>query len=502
MMTRIIKTKGLLMAAVLFTVHFSLFTSCSSDIHAPVLPSPTGTAITTDGFDIDESKLFGVWGATTVKGPANGVQFEQSYRIEFQSVEDAEAVVSHWYTDASTEIEDSVYQAEYTYSLNGGVVELTPKSTARAAGASPIKAVYIGNNQMVLYTINENFTDTICTLNRIGDPEPSITSVDRTMPNIGETVTITGRNLQFVDHVYLPGRAGDIEVKNFKSGSKQIQFTLPNGNYANGSIRCQSSSAHVSCYSPAYMFCRRCVFMRSFNNFGAKSPYTGTEFEYTISSMGNLRDNVSPISSRKLPAGHSLNFAANSIVNPDSLLSFFGDAPVSWPSASSTDPSTGYLRFSSADRFQYVVDNSDGIVGNRSRCHELALQMEVYVFSDGEPKWDTGYFSYRLNKDQSSLTSPMIANVAMWDRDTPARFDDGWKTLTIPLTAFSMIAGDGTLTLSGLIGQLKSGNLQTIIKVVNYPLDELHPTQDISSFQFCIANLRLVPYGTPANTKD
>ena len=96
----------------------------------------------------------------------------------------------------------------------------------------------------------------------------------------------------------------------------------------------------------------------------------------------------------------------------------------------------------------------------------------------------------------------MVANVAMWNVDSPANFSDGWKTLTIPLSSFQMIAGDPAQSLGSLIGQLKSSNLQTIIKLVNYPLDDLHPAQEVGSFQFCIANMRLVPYATPANKKE
>ena len=469
--------------------------SCSKEIDGPVLPDPVGTPIP-QAVSLDAQQLFGIWGATVSH------DYTQSYRVEFQSVDDGEAVLSHWFTDGETEIEDSVYQAEYTYTFDGSTVELTPKAAWKATGASSIKAVHIGNNRLALYTSNEHFTDTICTLSRIGDPEPTITSVDRTMPHAGETVTVTGRNLQFVDHVYLPARSGEIEVKDFVPGSKQISFRVPTGSYAPGSIRFQSTSAHVSCYSPAYMFCDDCVFFYSFNNFNTKAPYTGTEFEYTINAMGSLRDNVQPVSTGNLPNGHSLIVADKSIAHPDSLLSFFGESLVAWPQDASTDPSKGYLRFSSADRFQYVIDHSDGQVTGRMRANDLAVQTDVYVYSDGLPQWNTGYLSYRLNKDQNSLTSTMIANVAMWDKETPADFSDGWKTLTIPLSAFRFVANDATMSLSALIGQLKSSNLQTIIKLVNYPLDDMHPTQAIKSFQFNMANMRLVPYRTPANTKE
>ena len=490
--------KQLIALAVVFCV--AALTSCNKDIEGPVLPQPVSTPLA-EAVTLDANQLFGIWGATKQGGTTNGTSFDQTYRVEFQSVDDGEAVLSHWFTNGSSEMLDSLCQMEYTYTFDGSTVELTPKPAYREAGASKIKAIHIGDNRLALYTINPNFTDTICTLSRIGNPEPSITGVNRTMPFVGETVIITGRNLQFVDHLYLPTADGEIEVENFTPGSRQISFVVPQADYAPGSIRCQSTTAHVSCYSPAYMFCRNCVFMHCFNNFGTKSPYKGTEFEYTISALGTLRDNVSPLRVDELPAGHCL-YNVTGIQNPDSLLSFFGDTPKAWPIDTSTDPSKGYLRFSSADRFQYVIDNSEGYITRTTRCEALAIQMDIYVSSNGEPQWNTGYLSYRLNKDQSSLTSSMIANVAMWDNETPADFSDGWLTLTIPLTAFKSIAGDATMNLGGLIGQLKSSNLQTIIKLVNYPLDTLHPVQDLDSFQFCIANMRLVPYATPANQQE
>lgn len=489
------------LSTVLLAAHTSLFTSCSEDLNAPVLPAPVGTPVAS-GTALDPSQLFGIWEATRIMGPADGFHFEQTYHVEFQSVDDGEAVISHWYTDASTEVRDSSYQMEYTYTFDGSTVELTPKAAAKAAGAKAIKGVHVGSNRMTLYSVNESITDSICTLSRTGDPEPTLTAVDRTMPFVGDTVTLTGRNLQFVDHVYLPVSTGEIEVTDVTISSRQIRLVVPAADYAPGSIRCQSTSAHVSCYSPAYMFCRDCVFFHNFSQSGAKAPYKGTEFEYTISSMGTLRDHVSNIGSKNLPVAHSLRTADSNVSHPDSLLSFFGDGPTTWPVATTTDPSAGYLRFSSADRFQYVADHSKGLVTSRSRCADLAIQMDIYVYTNGEPLWNTGYLSYRLNKDQSSLTSTMTANVAMWDSQQPVSFADGWKTLTIPLTAFRFVANDATMTLGGLIGQLKSSNLQTILKLVNYPLDALHPARDLNSFQFSLANIRLVPYATPQNRKE
>lgn len=477
-----------------------LLCSCSESIEVSVLPEPENITIP-QAVALSEEALFGVWGATTAYGTHADNHFEQAYEIAFQNVEDGEAVYSHWYTDASSEARDSVCGVEYIYTFDGSTVSLTPKSTYAANGARPIKAVHLGNNRLMLLTLNESKTDTICTLLRKGDPVPSITNVDRTLPQVGETVTITGRNLQFVDHIYLPTVDGEIEVTPLTIGSKEIKMVVPDADYAAGSIRCQSTSAGESCYSPAYMFCEDCVFFHNFNNWGTKTPYTGSEFEYSISSMGTIRGNAVYLDATKLPEGHSLS-QTDGIIHPDSLLSLFGNTPTTWAVAANTNTFNGYLRFSSGDRFQYVLDHCDGLLTSRTPCADVAIQMDIYVSTNGQPEWNTGYMSYRMNKDQNALTSSMVANVAGWQTDAPMSFADGWKTFTIPLTAFPVTASSSTSTLGGLIATLLNSNLQTILCLVNYPMDNIHPAQAVDAFQFSIANIRLVPYRTPANTKE
>lgn len=478
-------------------------TSCSQDIDAPTLPQPT-EFVMPEAKDLDGNVLFGVWGKTLAQGNTNSNYFTQRYEISFQNVEDGEAVLSHWFTDATTEIADSIVNYEYTYEFDGKHLKMIPKPAYAILGADTLKGVSVGDEHILLYTEKANRIDSICTLARTADPAPSVTSVDRTLPMVGEKVTITGRNLQFVDHVYLPTAEGEKEVTDFEKGSKQISFVLPEGEYAPGSIRCQSTTSHLSCYSPAYMFRNDCVFFHTFSTNGTKAPYAGTEFEYTIKSMGTLMSGANNLTIDNLPDGHCLSETGERQRNPDALLSFFGKTPLSsWPLAKNTDDKKGYLRFSSADRFQYVIEHNDkGDIKASTLCSQLALQMDIYVSTDGEPVWNTGYISYRLNKDQNSLTSSMLANVAMWNDNESASFADGWRTFTIPLSAFDVTRSSATSTIGGLISSLKSSNLQTLLTLVNYSLDELHHAKAVSNFQFNIANIRLVPYSTPSSIKE
>jgi hypothetical protein len=170
---------------------------------------------------------------------------------------------------------------------------------------------------------------------------------------------------------------------------------------------------------------------------------------------------------------------------------------------SSLDPSTGLLRFSFGDRLKYVIDNSNGMITASTKCKNAAVQMDVYVYSNGQPVWNTGFFNFRLDKDQSlSLTQSWFASTAMWNISEPADFTDGWHTFTIPLTDFAVTKNDTYGTVGNLMNYLLANKKQSIIKILNYQLDATHPAQKLDSFQFCIANMRLVPNEIPENSLD
>lgn len=462
--------------------------ACSQKIEAPVLPAPQRVEIA-PGVTLDPAQLFGIWEGKTEVGNTNTTHFEQAYRMDFQSVEDAEALFSHWFTDATTSTKDSVVNLAYDYSFDGKALVLTPQATAKSRGAVPIKAVHTGNNQMVLYTVKESVTTTLCTLSRTGDPEPAITGVNRTLPKAGETVTFTGRNLQFVDHIYLPVAGGELEVTDFDASSKQIAFAVPDGAFVPGHVRFSASGAHVSSWSPV-MFASNCVFFHRF-----------TEFENTINITQSNLDKLTVVRSDALPSGHALE--GKDVINPDVMLNFFGNVPTAWVVDTNLDPNTGMLRFSFGDKIQDVIDRSDGLLTARSKCKDVAIEMDIYVQSDGKPEWNTGFMSFRLDKDQGkSLTQGWFGQTAMWEMETPVTFEDGWKTYTIPLSAFKVTENEAYATLGDLMNFLLKNKKQAIVKLINYQLDARHPAQALSAFQFCIADMRLVPYGIPSNTRE
>ena len=462
---------------------------CGERTAIPELPTPESDEIAA-GVTLDSSRLFGIWEGGTEVGVDNTNYFEQRFRIDFQSVDDGEALISHWYTDASSSTPDSLCNLPYTYTFDGKCVELTPMTAASSLGAVPVKGVHTGGENMALYIVKDALTSSLCTLSRTGDPEPAITGVNRTMPKAGETVTFTGRNLQFVDSIFLPVAGGETEVPAFTPGSRQISFTVPEADFAPGHVRFHSSGAHVDAWSPA-MFATGCVFFHDFSD---------AEFTNTINITQSRMDKITVVHSASLPSGHCLE--GKDVPNPETMLCFFGDVPVAWAVDGGLDPGTGMLRFSFGDCIARAIAGSGGALTEKSKCKEVAIEMDIYVQSDGEPEWNTGFMSFRLDKDQGkSLTQGWFGQTAMWDMDTPVSFTDGWQTYTIPLSAFKVTESEAYSTLGGLMSFLLKNKKQCIVKLLNYQLDERHPAQALDSFQFCIADMRLVPSGIPANTQ-
>lgn len=471
----------------------SFLWSCKENLNAPVLP-PAESDPVPAAVAINADDVAGMWSVSDSM---------HTYRLEMTTPEDAEAVLSHIFVSATSRMTDSVMNLAYTYTLDNGVFAFTPTAAAVRMGASPLKGVHLGNKEIALFVTNGDYTNCICTVRYTRGPMPVIIAVSKTMPQAGELVRVSGRNLQAVDQVFLPVEGGWKEVTNPTITSKQISFIVPEGGYVQGSVRCRVSADSLSVYSPAYMFATAGIMLHSFNEWGTTKAdrYAGSEFEYTINDMGQLRSNVQYCSAANLPAGHSL--AASSTLSPDSMLSFFGATPIDWPAVSGSDDKKGYLRFSTGDRLRAALARygalSDSPVKTTTPCSDLALQMDLYVVTNGEPEWNTGYISYRMNKDRNSTGDGSVANTAGWEQESPMRFDDGWQTYTIPLSAFSMTSGQ---TIEALARTLIDGNLQTILTVMNYGLDEDHPARSVSGFQMSVANIRLVPAYTPNTTKE
>ena len=450
-----------------------LLYGCKDSIYAPELPQPQSAALPA-AVDLDAARIAGLWKTE----PA-----DNRYTAEFTAVEDGEAIISHYFTNASTTMDDSIVGLNYRFTYSKGVLLMTPSAEAVTKGATTITAVHVGNEKLELFTSNRDHTNRIATLHRVSGPQPTIVSVSKTLPFAGETVIVTGRNLQNVDKVLLPAADGWKEATAVQATSKTVQFVVPAGDYVQGALRLDVTEDGSSVLSPAYMFATKGILMHSFS---------GSEFDYTISALGKTLDHAVALSATNLPASHPLY--GTSVVSPDSMLSFFDNAPISWPVASGPDNKKGYLRFSTGDRLNTVlaryIGEADAPFNAQTKCADLAFQLDLFVVQDNQPQWKSGYLSYRLNKDRNKTGEASVANLAFWSAEQPMDFTSGWQTVTIPLSAFTMT---NSQSLEQFINTLLTGNLQTIFTFVNYELDALHPVTEVSNCQFSIANLRLVP---------
>lgn len=462
--------KSISLCTLLFAL---LLTGCNERLNAPELPAVDSDVIPA-AIPMDAARIPGLWVSTDSLN---------RYVIEFTDVTDSMAIVSHYFTNATNGMSDSIVGRMYQFSYKEGDFMLTPSADAQAKGSMPMHAVHAGEQILQLFVTHPSgYCNQICQLNRQSGPIPVIMAVNRTLPKAGEMVVVSGRNLQNVDHLYLPTFSGWYEIVEKVVSSRSIQFVMPVGDFCQGSIRCQVSEDKLSVYSPAYMFAHDGIMMHSFSENGTTKAdhYAGSEFEFSIKDLGQLKQNV---------------------YTPGDKICFFGETAIAWPVATGKDDKKGYLRFSTGDRLKTILEryeaSGNALITKHTPCSDLALQMDIYVESNGNPIWNTGYISFRLNKDRTE--GEAVANVLGWNKDQPMNFSDGWQTFTIPLQEFAMTR---SLRLEQLINTLLSGNLQTILTIMNYPLGEHYPATALDQFQFSIADIRLVPITNPINTPE
>lgn len=149
-----------------------LLAACHSNDSLPVIPSQLEASLPT-GEELPLASLPGVWRGTPALTGTAADDFTQTYEVDFSAVNEGEAIVSHWYTDASTESADSVVDLAYTYLCAGTQLILKPTATAAAQGASRLIGIYAGEGNLHLYTGTEEGVSRVACLTR-SDARPSI----------------------------------------------------------------------------------------------------------------------------------------------------------------------------------------------------------------------------------------------------------------------------------------------------------------------------------------
>jgi hypothetical protein len=401
---------------------------------------------------------------------------------------------------------DSVYDREVTFARLGQLIRI------EGAGFTGLKKILINgydtyfnnalltdNNVWVTLNANtpvdkadESVRNTITLVKDNGTftypftvraASPSVTSVDNTLPQPGETVTVYGANLQETAKVTLPG---GIEVTsgivNDPEG-KWYSFVMPSGVTAAGSIT--SEGANGTAKTPAYFNNNNC-FVINFDGKGEQGSWSATY------SADDLVDD--PLNSGR---GKVCQLLPQSLLDAGGLMA--GSNAKGFWTAGNGNANDDWNRMTAFIPGTTPVDS-------------VALQFDVYVPEDW---YGTGQLEITLQnnlanygygsagtKYSSSYYNQAYAWVPWLNRTTGAAtpYNTGgkWKTVTLPLSYFGNYTDASTAwTFQRVIDDRNAGSYRNFgFLFVNPDLtfDDTHvyPARDFAQ-KIYVDNFRIVP---------
>ncbi|KAF2516739.1 glycan-binding surface protein [Flavobacterium foetidum] len=240
--------------------------------------------------------------------------------------------------------------------------------------------------------------------------KPAISSISNTMPNPGETITISGTGLTEVSKVVFPG---NIEVTTGITSDEDGEFfkvAMPNGVSENGgSLFVQTSNGGV--YSPAYFNCKRGILL-NFDGKGTQGSWDRatmilpTDLETAILGTGNTsQGKYVPHHPSRMPA-----FEANKPRQSEV-----------WTAGTGVDNW----------RAQFTP-----FIPANTPLDKVALQFDILV----PDAWkDSGFLKIcMVNNFNGGEWTGAVYNYVPWivDGKSVAFQTAGWTTVTIPLNKF------------------------------------------------------------------
>lgn len=246
---------------------------------------------------------------------------------------------------------------------------------------------------------------------RAGKPE--ITNISNTMPNVGETITITGTGLTEVSKVIFPG---NVEVGTGITSDEDGEFftvTMPNGvSDTGGSLYVQTSNGGV--YSPAYFNFKKGIILDFDGN--------GTHGYWSTSTIPGM---ITPTDLGSAAIGQT-NLSHGKYVphRPDRIASIPAVAPRAtevWTAGTGVDNWRAQLT-------PYIPANTP--------LDKVAFQFDIYV----PDAWkDSGYLKIcTINNFNGGTWAGGVYNYIPWliDGKSVAFQTTGWVTITIPFNKF------------------------------------------------------------------
>lgn len=243
--------------------------------------------------------------------------------------------------------------------------------------------------------------------------KPAITNVSNTMPNAGETITVTGTGLTEVSKVVFPG---NIEVTTGITSDEDGEFftvAVPNGISDNGgSLFVQTSNGGV--YSPAYFNCKRGIIL-DFDGRGSQGSWS-TDTTPGMIAPADLES--APIGVNNISHGKYVPHRPSRLA---SIAAATGRATETWTAGTGTDNWRTQLT-------PFIPANTP--------LDKVAFQFDIYV----PDAWkDSGYLKIcTINNFNAGTWSGGVYNYIPWlvDGKSVAFQTTGWTTITIPLNKF------------------------------------------------------------------
>lgn len=310
---------------------------------------------------------------------------------------------------------------------------------------------------------------------------PSISSIDNTLPQPGETVTVSGANLQEITSVILPGNVEVTEGIESDEDGKWFTFTMPSGITASGSITC--TGANGTAISPDYFNNNDCYIL-NFDGLGVQGGWSATysESDLVDDPLNSGRGKVAQIVvSDTVKAG----------ANEKGFWTAGNDeATDDWSRMTKYIPATTPLD-SVALQFDVYVPEPWNLSGQM----EITLQNNLsnYGYGSGGTKYNADY----LNQ--------AYAWVPWLDRETgeATAYDTGgkWKTVTIPLSSFGNYTDtDHTWTFQNVITDRNSGSYRNfgflfVNPDLEYSESVSYPAATFTQ-KIYVDNFRIVPTTT------
>ena len=317
---------------------------------------------------------------------------------------------------------------------------------------------------------------------------PTVTSIDNTLPQPGETVTVYGTNLHETTAVTLPDGTQVTNITSDEDG-EWYSFVMPSGIQSGGSIL--SEGAHGSAKSPACFNEKRGIIL-DFDGTGVQGGWsaTYTSDDLTTDPLNSGRNNVVPI----IPF---------SVLDEGGVQS--GGKGKGWFTAGGekgawSDATENWTRFNDLIPAETLVAN-------------IALQFDVYV----PEAWSTGMLEFTLQNNLSSygygstettnttnITYPTAVVWIPWlvDGEVVPYQTEGWTTITIPINTIGKYQNtEETLTFANVCEDRAAASYANFgMFFVNTDVVDEDSGYNFTATAFnqkiYVDNWRLVPYET------